>query len=485
MHGPLARLHSGEACTATGIVWLYQTAKVTWMAALLWGILALFADPTLAQTPAPGTTPNDKEGITAPKHVAAEPTTDDGVIAKRIQRILQSTGWFQNPRVVVQDGVVFIDGKTESQDHSRWASALAQSTEGVVAVVNRIAVEADVGSTFGLAGDEFLKIYRQATQAWPWALLAAAILLISWLLARVVAFFTRRFVANRISSSLLRTVAVRAFSIPVFILGIYFVLHVTGLTRLAITVLGGTGLFGIIIGFAFRDIAENFLASILLSVRNPFGTGDLIEVAGNTGIVQNLNIRSTVLLTLDGNHVQIPNATVFKSTIKNYSSTTSRRADFSVGISYDSPTTTAQTLIAKVLNQHPAVLKAPEPLVLVEELGAASVNLRIFYWFTSKTYHPAKTNSALLRLTKDALLKGGIELPDPAREVIFPRGVPIVHMDEASGATFGPPEVDRPSLDEDSTAATIGEGDLLNDSEEVSSRSEGKVPEGEENLLKR
>ena len=119
---------------------------------------------------------------------------------------------------------------------------------------------------------------------------------------------------------LLLNIVVRAFSIPVFLLGLYFVLQAAGLTRLALTILGGTGLAGIIVGFAFRDIAENFLASILLSVRNPFRTGDLIEVAGHTGIVQNLNTRSSVLLTLDGNHVQIPNATVYKSTIKNYSS---------------------------------------------------------------------------------------------------------------------------------------------------------------------
>ncbi len=201
-------------------------------------------------------------------------------------------------------------------------------------------------------------------------------------------------------------VVVQAFSIPIFLLGIYFVLQVAGLTRLAVTVLGGTGLLGIVVGFAFRDIAENFLASMLLSIRNPFRTGELIEVDGNVGVVMNLNVRSTVLRTLDGNYVQIPNALVYKSTIKNYSSSENRRADFAVGIGYDSPTTKAQTLIANVLKRHPAVLENPEPLVLVEELGEATVNLRIYYWFASAVYSPAKINSALLRLSKDALAEG-------------------------------------------------------------------------------
>lgn len=455
------------------------------LTALLLILLAVCATSASAQSPAPGALPGEQGDNAVSKPVEVEPTADDPAIADRIERILRSTNWFSNPKVSVRDGVVFIDGKTQTQEHRRWAGMLAQNTQGTVAVVNRIAVEADVSSTFGRAGDEFVKLYRQALQAWPWTLLALVIIFVTWLVARVVAIIVRRLVVRRVSSSLLGAVIVQAFSIPVFLLGIYFVLQVAGLTRLAITVLGGTGLLGIIVGFAFRDIAENFLASILLSVRNPFSTGDLIEVDGNTGIVQNLNVRSTVLLTLDGNYVQIPNAIVFKSTITNYSATQSRRATFAVGIGYNSPTTKAQALIANVLAQHPAVLNTPEPLVLVEELGAATVNLRVFYWFASATYSPAKINSALLRLTKDALLSGGIELPDPAREVVFPRGIPIVHHDDDLAKVAPPGAVREAAVDEERSPCAVGEGELRNEAREVSEQSEGKAPEAEENLLKR
>jgi small-conductance mechanosensitive channel len=452
---------------------------------LICGVLALCTAPATAQTPAP-VPPTGQGETTVQKEVEVDPATEDSAIAHRIQRILQSTTWFHDPRVSVRDGIVFIDGKTETQEHWRWASTLAQNTQGTVAVVNRIVVEADVETTFGRAGDELVNMYRQALQAWPWVLLAAVITLVTWLFARIVAFLARRFFAKRISSSLLLAVIVQAFWIPVVLLGVYFVLQVAGLTRLAITVLGGTGLIGIIVGFAFRDIAENFLASILLSVRNPFGTGDLIEVDGNTGIVQNLNIRSTVLLTLDGNFVQIPNAIVFKNTIKNYTSTQSRRADFAVGIGYDSSTSKAQALIMQVLQRHPAVLDTPEPLALVEELGAATVNLRIYYWFDSATYSPMKINSALLRLTKDALLKAEIELPDPAREIVFPRGVPIVPTQRAENAEARHQgSVGRAHLEEDENSQTIGEGGLRNEAINVCEQSEGEAPEADENLLKR
>lgn len=413
------------------------------------------------------------------------PSAGDTELAGRLDGILESTGWFDRSAVSVRDGVVFLDGLTDIQDHRRWAGELAANFEGTVAVVNRIELAGDVGATFSRAGEESARLYKRAVQAWPLLLLAIVIALATWLVAGLVGRASAAFLAPRIASPLLRSVMVRALSVPVFLLGIYFLLQVAGLTRLAVTVLGGTGLIGIVIGFAFRDIAENFLASLLLSIRNPFRSGDLIDVAGHVGIVQNLNTRSTILLTLDGNHVQIPNATVYKSVIKNYSSIPSRRAEFMVGIGYDSSTAAAQALIDGVLRQHPAVLDQPEPLVLVDQLGAATVDLRVQYWFDSATYSPAKINSALLRLSKNALVAGGIELPDPAREVVFPKGVPIWRSDRRVVGETGtlPPEPDR-TPPADGEAATVGEGNLGSETREARAGPRAGIPESQENLLK-
>lgn len=220
-------------------------------------------------------------------------------------------------------------------------------------------------------------------------------------------------------------------------------------------------------------------------MRNPFHSGDLIDVGGHTGVVQNLNFRSTVLLTLDGNQVQIPNSTVYKSIIKNYSSIPSRRAEFTVGIGYDSSAAKTQTLIAKVLQEHPAVLDTPEPLVLVEELGPATVDLRVYYWFDSNTYSPNKINSALLRQTKNALIKAGIELPDSAREVIFPKGVPIIQTSNATQVKHESKNDagQAPATDENSNT-TPSEGNLSNETVEMrEQQSKGNLPETQENLL--
>src|SRR5690606_3279323 len=122
---------------------------------------------------------------------------------------------------------------------------------------------------------------------------------------------------------------------PVLLIGIYLVLRITGLTKIAATVVGGTGLIGLILGFAFRDIVENFLASVLISIQRPFRLGETIQVLNFTGVVQAVTTRGTVLMTLEGNHVQIPNTTIYKEAIVNLSANPNIRMDFMVGIGYD------------------------------------------------------------------------------------------------------------------------------------------------------
>lgn len=441
--------------------------------AIIVPLFLLSPHEALAQDPQP---PEARE------KVEVVPPADDSAIAERLERILASSGWFARPDVNVQGGIVTLDGATQTIEHRDWAGSLAEKLEGTVAVVNRIKVETDLKSTFGRTRDEIVRLYSQTLQTWPLFALALIILVATWLLSKAVAYLARTFFQPRIETPLLLNVLVRVVSIPVFLLGLYFVLQAAGLTRLALTILGGTGIVGIIAGLAFRDIAENFLASILLSVRNPFKAGDLIEVAGHLGTVQNLNTRSSVLLTPDGNHVQIPNATVYKSTIKNYSSLPVRRAEFTIGIGYDSSTAKAQSIIAEILRAHPAVLDEPEPLVLVDALGDATVNLRIYYWFDGTTFAPIKINSALLRLSKNALLEGGIELPDPAREVVFPKGVPVTQTESMPRGAKIPDKRDRASADETS-AVTGSEGDLATEEVGVSRRARRGVPEAAENLL--
>ncbi len=376
--------------------------------------------------------PSEETTLSTPEKVNVDQIVGDSAIKARLQRILAATEWFENPQIRVDDGIVFISGTTSKERYREWAGKVAENTQDVVAVVNRVTVVPpsiwDITPMWAVLSD----LGRTAVQSIPLFVIALLILAMTWAALKLVLLVADKTALKRVSNNLLREVARKSLAVPVALLGLYLVLKVSGMTRLAMTVVGGTGLIGLVIGFAFRDIAENFLASILLSMQNPFRYGDLIQVAGYQGYVQRVNTRGTLLMTLEGNHVQIPNSTIYKETIENFSANPNCRFDFVVGIGYDVPVTRAQETAMKILTDHPAILDDPEPQVLVEQLGAATVNLRVFAWVNAQKHSWLKVKSSLIRLVKSGFEDQGFEMPDEQREIIFPRGVPILGVGESA-----------------------------------------------------
>lgn len=355
----------------------------------------------------------------APDKIDIKPTTSDEEIAKRLESILKATGWFINPEVHVENGVVFFTGKTQQLQFKDWATNLAHNTQDVAAVVNRIVVlEPSIWNSHIILSELFNQT-KKIARAIPGILLGCAILFIFWLLAKLVYKLMHHVYRDKVNPSVLREVVARGISFLVFLIGIYFIFEMAELTTMALTILSGTGIIGLILGIAFRDITENFLASILLSIQNPFHGGDLIDIMPQgtnyviTGYVERLTLRVTILIGLDGNHLQIPNATVYKSNIRNYSSNPNRRDDFSLSIGINYSISEAEKAAQKVLTTHEAVLKNPEPLVLLENLTHDLANLRVYYWFDSQKYNSLKVKSSLLRLVKQSFQEKGIEFPLP------------------------------------------------------------------------
>lgn len=363
--------------------------------------------------------------LQAPAKVDVKPIAHDDEIGNRLQKVLDATGWFTNAKVRVEEGVVFLSGETRSDELKKWAGDLAHSTQDVVAVANRINVSEPSIVDFGPAWGSFHGFLREIVRSLPFFIFAILILALSLVSAFFATRWSRRFFQRRIPANLLRDAVARGTGIVTFLIGSYIVLRVSGLTQLALTVVGGTGLIGLAVGIAFRDITENFLASIFLSIQRPFETGDLVEVAGTTGYIQQLNVRTTILMTLDGNVVQIPNAAVYKSTLRNFTTNHNRRDDFIVGIGYCDPIDQAQEVARKVLDDHPAVLSGPEPWVLVDSLGSSTVNLRVYFWIDGREHSWLKVRSSVIRLTKLAFQQHGISMPDESREVVFPEGITV------------------------------------------------------------
>jgi small conductance mechanosensitive channel len=452
------------------------------------GYLAILSALALVFSVAPvqaQTSPNTLDSPTSDpqKEVAVTPDVRDSEIADRLRRILVASEWFSSLAVSVREGIVFIDGQAETEERKDWARQLALRTEGVVAVVNRIEVNPKISWDLNPTWREIERLANRVQWVAPLAVVSLLILLLAWIASRGVAAFARRSLRRRIASPLLLHLVARSLSIPVILIGLYLVLQVAGLTRLAITVLGGTGLVGIVLGLAFREIAANSLASILLSIRNPFRAGDWIKVGEHQGIVQNLNMRTTILLSLDGNHVQIPNALVYESIIENFSTNPNQRSDFVVGIGYNDSVQEAQNVIVQALRSHPAVLDDPEPSALVDELGSSTVNIRVQFWSDGRAYSIFKVRSALMRQVKRALQNAGISMPDAAREIIFPDGVPVRQVPAGERSTEVEPQSSAPESG-DAAVVTLGEGDLISESRELERQAEGTdLSNAGENLL--
>jgi hypothetical protein len=183
------------------------------------------------------------------ERIEVQPVSSDQAIDRRLTRILEATGWVSDITVQVEEGMVFLDGRADSADYRTWAGALAGKTSDVVAVVNRIQVAERSPWDFSPAVSELQTLWEVSVQRVPRLLLGLLVLIVSGISAWLAAYGARRTLGVRLNP-LLREVAARLLGIFVLLLGLYLVLQVVGLSRLAATILGGTGLAGLVAGIA-------------------------------------------------------------------------------------------------------------------------------------------------------------------------------------------------------------------------------------------
>lgn len=460
-----------------------MVARVLTPTLLCAGLAVTYAQETETEQSQAGETVA-AESPETPDTVSVNDVVEDHEIDSRLQEIMDSTGWFKNPGVEVENGVVFVTGETSDEKYRKWAGELAGKTEDVVAVVNRVTVTEPPMLDLDPAWTAGRELIRSTVRGLPMIVLSLLMIVFTWVFTRILQKIADVTVLPRIETNLLREVARKAIAIPVLVLGLFLVLRVTGLTQLAMTVMGGTGLFGLVIGIAFRDIAENFLSSILLSVQNPFRYGDLIEVQGHLGFVQRVNTRGTILMTFDGNHIQIPNSEVYKGVITNYTSNPNRRFSFTIGIGYDVSASAAQDVAMQVLADHPAVLQDPEPQVLVEQLASSTINLVVYAWVDAEEHSWVKVKSSVMRLTLKAFEEAGFSMPDDQREIVFPTGVPVQMLDADTTTAEDSGKAKLPEARREDVS-NKAEGDFRSEADEINRQArESRSPDdGEPDLL--
>ncbi len=203
-------------------------------------------------------------------------------------------------------------------------------------------------------------------------------------------------------------------------LGLFVALSVLDLNRAVTSLLAGAGIIGLALGFAFQDIAANFVSGILIAVRRPFQIGEIVETNDYTGVIKHIDLRSTVLRTFDGNEVTIPNKEVFQNPVVNYSRTQSRRVDIACGVSYaDDLEEVERTAIEAVKDLK--VRNQDKPIQLYyDEFGGSSINFSLRFWidFSEQTDFLYARSQAIKSLKK-AFDDKSITIPFPIRTLDF------------------------------------------------------------------
>lgn len=398
---------------------------------VLCGLTLLSALPAAAQDlAAPAASPAAVALVPQPTIEAQQVGGSDAEIRNRIRSIFLEVAGLREVEVRVVAGVVTLTGIVPTAENIESAGAIARRVAGVVTVQNEVERDLTLDNSLQPVVGKFSEDLRGLVRGLPLIGVAALIALAIGLLGHFLASFDglwRRITSNTFLAELLGTLVRFTF----IVLGIVAGLEILGATALLGAVLGGAGVIGIALGFSVRDTVDNYVSSLMLSLRQPFRANDHVVIEGNEGRVVRLTSRATILMTLEGNHLRIPNATVFKAVILNYTRNPERRFEFNMGIGGSEQSLDGMDVGLQALRSLPFVLKTPPATAIICDVGDSSIVLRFFGWVDQSRTDFLKGRSLALNAVKQALEQAGFTLPEPIYRLRFdPAAMP--DMDSAA-----------------------------------------------------
>lgn len=352
----------------------------------------------------------------APVQVPDDRARLDAGAEQTLQALLARMQGLEGVRVDVEAGLARLTGEVPSAEARDRAEEVARRVEGVAFVDNRL----DLSRSLSEQLDPALQRLRDRLTDLLALLPSLVVALLAVGLAFLVAGWIGRLEApyaaltdNAFVENVLRQLA-RALTV---LLGVLVAVEILDITTLVGAVVGTAGVAGIALGFAFKDIVENYLAGLLLSVRQPFAPNDTVEIQDVVGKVVRLTSRETILLDLDGNHVRIPNATVFRTVVRNFTRNPKRRFEVRLTVGPGEDLSRAMGLGRQVLHAMRGVLDEPEPTSRVDEVGDSWVVLVWNGWVDQSLADFGKVRSEAIRLVLGRLAEEGVDMPPPEQRV--------------------------------------------------------------------
>ncbi len=265
--------------------------------------------------------------------------------------------------------------------------------------------------------------YNAFLKAIPRVALAILILVIGIIVARWITSLIEKRLQSKSHDLLMSSFLGKAIQIVFFIAIFLFALNIAGLSSIAAALMATAGASALVIGFAFKDIAENFLAGIILAFNRPFRENDTVQIENVFGKVKSMEFRYTKITTFDGRNVYIPNSDVLTKPVYNYTEDGFYRSDFVVGIAYENDIEKAKKIIENCFKEDKNVINDDKHVSFVaeDELAPSTVNLKVYFWVTTDDFRRGtlQTRGMLIQTVKTRLEENGFNLPADIRELKF------------------------------------------------------------------
>lgn len=254
----------------------------------------------------------------------------------------------------------------------------------------------------------------------PNLVLAVLIVVAFWLVARLVRKGMDRLLGKFFQSiSLQRLISTLLYG-SIMLIGLFTALSVLHLDKTVTSLLAGAGIIGLALGFAFQDIASNFIAGVLMASQHPIRVGDLIETAGELGVVQRIDLRTTELRNMQGVQVVVPNKDIFQNKLVNYTRNGIRRVDLELGVSFAEDLEAVARITAEAVKAVPDVLVDRGVDVFYQGVQESRVAFEVRFWIASQSNrHFHTVRSAVIVAVKQAYRREGITIPFPIRTLDF------------------------------------------------------------------
>ena len=398
----------------------------------------------------------------------------DDEIRQRINGIFSEIEGLQAVNVSVSQGVVTLTGETANEKKAQQAINLTNRLTDVVTVDDNINRTLDVQENVSTVYQGLKAQLENLVKALPLLLVGIVIFVLvtwfgSWLSNRKRMW--QRLTPNPFVAELLSQTVKVIFIIFGLILG----LSLIGAETILGTLLGGAGVIGIAVGFAVKDTIENYIASLMLSIRQPFRARDQVVINGQEGIVVRLTSRATILMTLDGNQLRIPNAEVFKGTILNYTKNPERRFTFELGVDANDDPLAAIKVGLDAIGTLAFVLDEPKAIAVIINVGDSNIVLEFQVWVDQSETDFAKARSIAIRETKHALENEGFSLPEPIYRLRFNDKLEkaIEHMQNSTSSAKS--DMTITSTTPEPTVTHQNNGNLVDDKDKKQAKARAKV----------